>query len=213
MLEIPRRHLQLPEVLSREMVERVLAAVNIESPLGIRDRTIYEMIYSAGLRISEAVSLNVKDLDFSSFTARVRGKGDKERLVVFGPVAADWLRRYLAEVRPVFEKSRRGPALFIGRGGKRLSRKGIWKNYRRLILSLETSSGEGEGIFIGSHLHTLRHTFATELLAGGADLRSVQELLGHSDLVTTQIYTHVNADMLRDSHRKFLPRLGDGGLK
>jgi integrase/recombinase XerD len=198
LLEAPRRHTHLPEVLPREKVEELLEAVDTESPLGIRDRTIYELIYSAGLRISEAVSLNVRDLDFSSFTARVRGKGNKERLVVFDPSAADWLKRYLAETRPLLAKSRKTQALFITRGCKRLSRKGIWKNYRGLALSLGT----------GSHLHTLRHTFATELLSGGADLRSVQELLGHSDITTTQIYTHVDNALLRESHRRFLPKLG-----
>jgi integrase/recombinase XerD len=203
LLEASRRPFRLPETLPREAVEELLAAVDTGSPRGIRDRTIYELIYSAGLRISEAVSLNLKDLDFPSFTARVRGKGSKERLVVFGAVAADWLRRYLADARPGLAKSRKGQALFIAGNGARLSRKGIWKNYRRLTLSLGT----------GSRLHSLRHSFATELLAGGADLRSVQELLGHSDITTTQIYTHVDATLLRESHRKFLPRLGEGGGK
>jgi integrase/recombinase XerD len=201
LLERPRRPFRLPETLPREAVEGILASVNTGNPRGIRDRTIYELLYSAGLRISEAVSLNLKDLDLSSLTARARGKGNKERLVVFGTVAADWLRRYLAEARPLLAKSRKPPALFITGSGRRLSRKGIWKNYRRLTLSLGT----------GSRLHSLRHSFATELLAGGADLRSLQELLGHSDITTTQIYTHVDAGLLRESHRKFLPRLNGGG--
>jgi integrase/recombinase XerD len=203
LLEKPRRPLRLPETLPRDSVEEILASVGTDNPRGIRDRTIYELIYSAGLRISETVSLNLKDLDLSSFTAKVRGKGNKERLAVFGAAAADWLKSYLAEARPLLAKSRKGPALFITGSGRRLSRKGIWKNYRRLTLSLGT----------GSRLHSLRHSFATELLAGGADLRSVQELLGHSDITTTQIYTHVDSSLLRESHRKFLPRLGDWGAK
>jgi integrase/recombinase XerD len=201
LLEAPRRHFRLPDTLPRETVEEILAAVDTGNPRGIRDRTIYELIYSAGLRVSEAVSLNPEDLDFPSFTARVRGKGDKERLVLFGAVAADWLRLYLADARPQLAKLRKGPALFITGSCTRLSRKGIWKNYRRLALSLGT----------GSRLHSLRHSFATELLAGGADLRSVQELLGHSDITTTQIYTHVDTALLRESHRKFLPGPEGGG--
>jgi integrase/recombinase XerD len=199
-LEMPRRSLHLPEVLSREAVEGILALVNSESPLGLRDRTIFELIYSAGLRVSEAVSLNLRDLEFSpnGGIARVRGKGGKERLVVFGSAAAFWLRRYLEESRPKLGRRLHSPALFIGRSGKRLSRKGIWKNYARYAALGGTSS----------RIHSLRHSFATELLAGGADLRSVQELLGHSDLATTQIYTHVDVSLLRENHRKFLPRLG-----
>ncbi|MDR0449904.1 MAG: tyrosine-type recombinase/integrase [Treponema sp.] len=203
LLESSRRSFRLPETLPREAVEALLASIDTGTARGIRDRTIYELIYSAGLRVSEAVSLNLKDLDFSSSTARVRGKGDKERLAVFGAVAADWLKLYLAEARPLLAGPRKGPALFISRRGGRLSRKGIWKNYRRATLSLGT----------GSRLHSLRHSFATELLAGGADLRSVQELLGHRDICTTQIYTHVDSALLRESHRKFLPRLGGRGVE
>ncbi|GHV89543.1 tyrosine recombinase XerD [Spirochaetia bacterium] len=197
-LEIPRRGMHLPEVLPREKVERILAAIETKTPLGLRNRAIYELIYSAGLRVSEAVGLNIKDLDFAGGMARVRGKGNKERLVVFGPEAALALKRYLAEARPLIAGHRHSPALFIGKSGKRLTRKGIWKNYTRFTAMAGT----------GSHLHTLRHSFATEMLAGGADLRSVQELLGHADLVTTQIYTHVDVSLLRDNHRRFLPRLG-----
>lgn len=204
-LEMPRRPLHLPELLSQKTVERILETVNSETPLGLRDRTIFELIYSAGLRISEAVSLNLRDLDMSFSVssggggiAKVRGKGSKERLVVFGSAAAFWLRRYLEESRPKLTGRVHSSALFIGRSGKRLSRKGIWKNYAKYTALAGTSS----------RLHSLRHSFATELLAGGADLRSVQELLGHSDLTTTQIYTHVDVSMLRENHRKFLPRLG-----
>ncbi|MDR2177840.1 MAG: tyrosine recombinase [Treponema sp.] len=204
-LEMPRRPLRLPEVLSRETVERLLNVVNSETPLGLRDRTIFELIYSAGLRVSEAVSLDLRDLDLPGSAspggggiARVKGKGNKERLVVFGDVAVFWLRRYLKESRPILMRHRHSRALFIGRSGKRLSRKGIWKNYARFTSLAGTSS----------HLHALRHSFATELLSGGADLRSVQALLGHSDLATTQIYTHVDVSQLRENHRKFLPRLG-----
>ncbi|MDR3145846.1 MAG: tyrosine-type recombinase/integrase, partial [Treponema sp.] len=134
-LEMPRQPIRLPEVLSRETVERLLNVVNSETPLGLRDRTIFELIYSAGLRVSAAVSLDLRDLELpdpvsgtAGGLARVKGKGNKERLVVFGDVAALWLRRYLRESRPTLVKHHHSRALFVGRSGKRLSRKGIWKN-------------------------------------------------------------------------------------
>jgi integrase/recombinase XerD len=197
LLEIPRKGERLPEVLKDGEADRVLALIDTQTPLGIRNRALYELIYSAGLRISEAVSLNSGDLFLSEGMARITGKGRKERLVVFGPDSVFWLRRYLAEARPVLLGRRRSGALFVTRFGKRLSRKGIWKNYAALAVQAG----------ISSKLHTLRHTFATDLLSGGADLRSVQELLGHADIATTQIYTHVDASLLRESHRRYLPRL------
>jgi integrase/recombinase XerD len=202
-LESPRRRSRLPEVLSRETVERILAAADTGTPLGIRNRALYELIYAAGLRISEAVALNLQDVDIPGNIARVVGKGGKERLVIFGPEAAQWLKRYLAEARPGLAGKRRSSAFFVGRTGKRLSRKGMWKNYTPFAVLAGA----------GSRLHTLRHTFATEMLAGGADLRSVQELLGHSDLATTQIYTHVDVSLLRESHRRYMPTLGLKGPK
>ena len=197
LLEAPRRHTRLPEVLKKGEADKLLALIDTKTPLGIRNRAIYELFYSAGLRISELVSLNLQDLILSEGVARVHGKGSKERLVVFGPEAASWLKRYLGEARPIFLGLCRSNAFFVSRRGKRLSRKGIWKNYK----SLAGQAG------ISSRLHTLRHTFATELLAGGADLRSVQELLGHVDLATTQIYTHVDSSILREKHHQYLPRL------
>jgi integrase/recombinase XerD len=196
-LERPRAKNRLPQVHSRELVEEMLDSVDISTPLGIRDRALFELIYSAGLRVSEAVTLNVSDIFLSEGIARVTGKGDKERLVVFGAEAELWLKRYLSESRPNLIRSRRISALFISRNGRRLSRKGIWRNYAALTAQLGMSS----------RLHSLRHSFATELLAGGADLRSVQELLGHVDLSTTQIYTHVDNSMLRENHNRYLPKL------
>ena len=197
LLQIPRRLDRLPEVHRREDVDRLLSLIETESPLGIRNRALYELIYSAGLRISEVVSLNTDDIFLSKNIARVTGKGNKERLVLFGPDAAVWLKRYMAESRPKLLGIRKGRAVFINKSGKRLSRKGIWKNYTGLAIQAGLST----------KLHTLRHTFATELLSGGADLRSVQELMGHAEITTTQIYTHVDASRLRDSHRKYLPEL------
>jgi integrase/recombinase XerD len=197
LLQIPRRQDRLPEVHLKEDVDRLLSLIETESPLGIRNRALYELIYSAGLRISEAVSLNTQDVFLSKNLARVTGKGSKERLVIFGPDAAFWLKRYMNEGRPRLLEGRSGKALFVNRDGKRLSRKGIWKNYS--ILAIQAG--------LSTKLHTLRHSFATELLAGGADLRSVQELLGHAEISTTQIYTHIDQARLKDSHRKYLPNL------
>lgn len=194
-LEMPKRPEHLPAVLSKETVDRMLELVDTKTPFGIRNRAIYEFIYSSGLRISETVSLNCNDITPEGIV-KVLGKGAKERLVVFGEQAKAWLKRYLDEARPKLTGKKPSKALFLSKNGKRLSRKGIWKSYA-LIAELAG---------ISSKLHTLRHTFATELLAGGADLRSVQELLGHADLTTTQIYTHVNS-RLKESHRQFLPKL------
>jgi integrase/recombinase XerD len=194
-LETGRRHFRLPETMDRETVERLLAVIDTDVPLGLRNRTLFEIIYSSGLRISEAAALNVYDVDFNERIIKVKGKGSKERLVIFDDRAAAWLKRYLEEVRPILVAG--GSVLFVGRSGKRLSRKVIWKNYARYAALAGT----------GSRVHTLRHSFATGLLHGGADLRTVQALLGHADLATTQIYTHVDASLLKENHRKYLPKL------
>ncbi|MDR0316400.1 MAG: tyrosine recombinase [Treponema sp.] len=200
-LESPRRRLRLPEVMDRETVERILDMIDTKSPLGLRNRAVYELIYSAGLRVCEAVRLNLRDIDFKEGLAKVRGKGDRERLAVFGPEAALWLKQYIEEARPKIAagraQGRQSPALFIGKSGKRLTRKGIWKNYA--VYAAKAGAG--------TRLHTLRHSFATGLLEGGADLRSVQELLGHADISTTQIYTHVDVSLLRENYRKYMPKL------
>jgi integrase/recombinase XerD len=202
LLESPRQHFNLPQTMDRETVEHLLDIIDLDKPRGLRDRALFEMIYSSGLRISEAAGLNVRDVDFSEGIARVRGKGNKERLVVFGSAAAVWLKRYLKEARPSLTAAS-APALFVSRGGRRLSRKGIWKNYQKYAAIAGT----------GSRVHTLRHSFATGLLQGGADLRTVQALLGHANLATTQIYTHVDNGLLKESHRKYLPRLGQLATK
>jgi len=197
-LEVPKRRSRLPEVMDKNTVEALLDTIDTETALGCRDRCLFELIYSAGLRVSEACAIDIRDVDFEGGVAKVRGKGGKERLVLFGDEAAKRLKQYLLEARPKLAgKVNKTPALFIGRNGRRLSRKGIWKNYAKYAVITGASS----------HLHTLRHSFATGLLAGGADLRTVQELLGHADLSTTQIYTHVETSVLRENHRRFLPRL------
>ncbi|MDR1249100.1 MAG: tyrosine recombinase [Treponema sp.] len=199
LLEAPRKSGRLPETLSRELVEGILENADTRSPLGLRDRAIFELIYSSGLRVSEAAGLNLRDLYFPEGIVRLRGKGNKERMVPFGGEAASLLKRYLEEARPALAKAGHSPALFLGRTGKRLSRKGMWRNYAALTVL----SGAG------SRIHALRHSYATELLRGGADLRSVQELLGHADLATTQIYTHVDQSLLEQSLRRYRPELKD----
>jgi integrase/recombinase XerD len=199
LLEPPRKSRRLPETLSQKQVEDILANAETGKPLGLRNRAIYELIYSSGLRVSEAAGLNVRDVYFPEGIVRLRGKGNKERMVPFGGEAASWLKRYLEEGRPALAKSGRTQALFLGRTGKRLSRKGMWRNYAALAIPLGASS----------RIHALRHSYATELLEGGADLRSVQELLGHADLATTQIYTHVDQALLKESLKRYRPNLHD----
>jgi integrase/recombinase XerD len=197
-IESPKRVMSLPQVMDKKTVESLLDTIDMGTPLGVRDRALFEMIYSAGLRVSEAVALNIRDVDIEGGIAKVRGKGNKERLALFGREAGMRLKQYLQEARgKLAGKTNKSDAFFIGRNGTRLSRKGIWKNYAKWASLAGTSS----------HIHTLRHSFATSLLAGGADLRTVQELLGHADLSTTQIYTHVDVSVLRENHRRFLPKL------
>jgi integrase/recombinase XerD len=206
LLDIPKRRVKLPETMDNKTVERLLGVMDSGTPLGLRDRALFELIYSSGMRISEAAGLNVRDMDFKEGVALVKGKGNKQRLAVFGGEAGAWLKRYLEESRPALAKgkgpSASGGALFVARGGKRLSRKGIWKNYSRYATLAGT----------GTKVNTLRHSFATGLLEGGADLRTVQALLGHADIGTTQIYTHVDTGLLKESHRKYLPSLDKDSL-
>lgn len=197
LLESPRKAQRIPKVLPRQTVDALLESIPLDTPRGIRDRALFELVYSCGLRVSEAVHLDVSDIYFSESLIRVVGKGNKERLIPFGAEAERWLRIYLLECRPKLARHIQSRALFISRRGRRLSRKGIWKNYSQIATLLGVSS----------KLHTLRHSFATEMLAGGADLRSLQELLGHADLSTTQIYTHVDNEILREQHRRFVPHL------
>ena len=201
-LETPKRRLKLPDVLDKKSIEELLDKINVSKPKGCRDRCLFELIYSAGLRVSEAAGLNINDVDIDSGFVKVKGKGDKERLALFGREASVQLKMYLNDARPKLSGSvNKSKALFIGRSGKRLSRKGIWKNYAKYAAVTGVST----------RLHALRHSFATSLLAGGADLRTVQALLGHADISTTQIYTHVEVSMLKEQHRRFLPNLKTNG--
>ena len=197
-LRPPKLPRALPKALTIEQVERLLAAPSAEEPIGIRDRALLELLYATGARVSEAVGLDVDDLAHGD-VLRLRGKGDKERIVPLGSYARAALDAYLTRVRPALAMKGRGsPRLFLGARGAPLSRQGAWLVIRaaaeRALITSEVSP------------HTLRHSFATHLLQGGADVRVVQELLGHASVATTQIYTHVSVDALRDVYVTAHPR-------
>jgi len=194
-LDRPKSARAIPRVLSVEQVDKLLSVIDTSTPLGKRDDALFELIYSCGLRISEAAGLLVSNVHLEEHLILVHGKGDKERVVPFGGKAYDKLVVYLNEVRPGLCGAKIQDEVFLNYKGEPISRKGIWKKFKEL----EALSG------VTAKVHTLRHSFATHLLQGGADLRSVQELLGHSDLATTQIYTHVDDSQLKKSHEKFFP--------
>jgi len=197
MIDLPKVRPGLPEVLSEDEVELLLSVVAVDSPVGIRDRALFELVYSSGLRVSEAVHLYPDDLFLSEGYVRVMGKGSKERIVPVGEEGIYWLKKYQEEARPLLIKNRtaREP-YFISQLGKGISRKGIWKRFKEAAVKAGLSA----------KVHTLRHSFASHLLKGGANLREVQELLGHADITTTQIYTHLDRDDLKSSHHRYHPR-------
>jgi integrase/recombinase XerD len=201
LLESPRQERHLPDVIKAGDVNLMLGSIDLSTPGGLRDRALFELIYSCGLRISEASTLCFDSLYLKERFIRVVGKRRKERILPFGDEAAEWLKRYLDEARPELEKGRRSDRVFLNRAGRGISRKGVWKRFSELRL---TSGVDGK-------VHSLRHSFATHLLAGGADLRTVQELLGHADISTTQIYTHVDAEELALAHEAYFPRTRSGG--
>ncbi len=197
-LDTPSRWRTLPEVLTVAEMERVLGAPNLDDPLYFRDRALLELGYGAGLRVSEWITIGTRDVLLEDALVRVFGKGSKERLVPIGRSAITALAVYLRESRPTLEKGSGRGTLFLNARGAPLSRMGAWKILRKYV--------ERAGIEKHVTPHTLRHTFATHLLEGGADLRAVQEMLGHVDISTTQIYTHVDREYLRQVHREFHPR-------
>ena len=197
-LETPRRWRTLPDVLSAEEIVRLLAAPSIEDPLVFRDRAMLELGYGAGLRVSEWIGLGSRDVLMEERLVRVFGKGGKERLVPIGRAAMGAVATYARELRPRLDRGSSKGVLLLNARGKPLSRMGAWKILRRHV--------ERAGITKRVSPHTLRHSFATHLLEGGADLRAVQEMLGHAHISTTQIYTHVDREYLRQVHRQFHPR-------
>lgn len=201
LLEGPKTGRRLPTVLNQAEIEALLDSPDGDNALARRDRAILELMYATGVRISELTSLHLRDLDMEQQLLKVRGKGSKERIVPFGTKAHTALVSYLHETRPLLARKARprpSAALFLSRRGRPLSRMGAWKIIRRHI--------ERAGIRKPATPHTLRHTFATHLLQGGADIAAVQEMLGHADISTTQIYTHLERSYLSEVHRRYHPR-------
>jgi len=197
-LLLPVESRRLPTTLTHDDMERLLNQPNPSTLLGLRDRAMLEFLYATGLRVSELVSLHTQQINLEGDYLTVRGKGGKVRVLPFGRWADERLRVYLREVRPKLLQRRTSSVLFLTRSGKALTRQGFWKLIRRYALAA--------GIERKVTPHTLRHSFATHLLEGGADLRAVQSMLGHSDISTTQIYTHINRAHLKQVHRRFHPR-------
>lgn len=201
-LSAPRRNRKLPQVLSRGEVEKLLAQPRGSEPASLRDRALLELMYASGLRASEAIGLEVRDLDLEDRVLRARGKGSKERLVPIGGAALRALEHYLQRGRPALVKGSPEQHLFVNFRGGALTRQGLYKIVRRHAATA--------GLEDRMSPHTLRHTFATHLLAGGCDLRSVQEMLGHADVSTTQLYTHLSSERLKDVYFRAHPRATAG---
>jgi integrase/recombinase XerD len=197
-LEAPRSGRALPDVLSVEEVNRILEATDPDDPMHWRDRSILEVLYATGMRVSELVGLKTADVELDEGLCAVFGKGSKERLVPLGGPARRCLRRYLREVRPGLDQGKGDGRVFLNRRGRPLTRATVWN----LVKKYAARAGVRRTV----SPHTFRHSFATHLLEGGADLAAVQELLGHADISTTQIYTHVDREYLREIHRTFHPR-------
>src|SRR5436190_21127744 len=200
-LRAPKQSRRLPQVLSRDEVARLLEAPRGTEPPALRDRALLELMYACGLRASEAISLEVGDVDLEAGILRARGKGSKERLIPVGRQAVRAVAAYLATGRPALVGQREEDRLFVNRRGVGLSRQGLYKIVQR--------HARAAGLADRMSPHTLRHTFATHLLAGGCDLRSLQEMLGHADIATTQIYTHLSAERLKDVYFAAHPRATD----
>jgi len=189
---------KLPHTLGREEVQSLLNQPDPRTSLGLRDRAMIELLYGTGVRVSEIVSLQTHQMNLEGDYVTVWGKGAKVRVIPFGKWAREKVLRYLKEARPKLSRGRASPFIFLTRSGKALTRQAFWKLIRRYALAA--------GIEKRVTPHTMRHSFATHLLEGGADLRAVQSMLGHADISTTQIYTHVDSARLKQVHRKFHPR-------
>ena len=197
-LESPKTWRLLPEVLTVDEVEELLAQPDVLTPLGVRDRAMLELMYASGLRLAETAACRLPDLDLAAGTVRVLGKRSKERVVPVGSAACEWLARYIGEARPKLLRGRRSEYLFVSRLGTRLTTAGLWKRMRACVRQLPWTKRVTP--------HTLRHSFATHLMANGADIRVVQALLGHANISTTQIYAHVDTDRLKSVHKQYHPR-------
>ena len=198
LMESPKLWRRIPETLSIVEVEGLISQPDLKRRGGLRDRAILETLYATGMRVSELTHLRLEDVNLEVGFIRCLGKGNKERIVPLGRKAIMWLKRYIEKERPYFLKRRFTNVLFLSRLNKRISRQSIWKMIKRYARKARIRKE--------IRPHILRHSFATHLLERGADLRSVQEMLGHSDISTTQVYTHINKDRLKMIHRKFHPR-------
>jgi integrase/recombinase XerD len=198
-ISAPKLSKKLPAVLDVAEVEKILSQPDTSDKLGLRDKAILELFYACGTRVSELIHLKVNDLFLSDEVIRVFGKGSKERLIPIGSSAINWIDEYLKLSRPLLmKKSKSENYLFLNSRSSKLSRMGIWKIIDRYV--------KEAGIEKEVHPHTFRHSFATHLLEGGADLRAVQEMLGHADISTTQIYTHIDRDYIKQVHKQYHPR-------
>ncbi len=198
-IDAPKLARTLPDVLNQDEIEAILNQPNTAKPLGVRDKAILETMYATGIRVSELITLARSNIDFNAGFVRVFGKGSKERLVPIGRVAREWISAYLGAVRPALAAKGNGrDVTFLNGRGKPMTRMAVWNIVREYTLKA--------GITKDVHPHTFRHSFATHLLEGGADLRAVQEMLGHADISTTQIYTHIDREYLKEVHRTFHPR-------
>lgn len=197
-LESPKLIRPLPSVLAMAEVDKILAGPDLRDPVGIRDKAAIEILYATGMRVSEIVDLPIDGLNLDMGFVKCRGKGDKERIVPVGDKAKEALSRYIDKVRPVMAGKRQDKHLFLSRLGKKVSRQTFWKMIKKYTKMARIKKDITP--------HTLRHSFATHLLERGADLRVVQEMLGHADISTTQLYTHINKERLKSIHRQFHPR-------
>ncbi|MEJ2728543.1 MAG: site-specific tyrosine recombinase XerD [Deltaproteobacteria bacterium] len=198
LIDLPKSGLKLPHVLSKEEIELLLEAPDTDKPVGVRDAAMLELLYAAGMRVSELINLKLQDINLEAGFVRIFGKGSRERIVPIGVHAREKVNTYLKTVRSRRLKKTTSPYLFIARADKPMSRQGFWKLLRRYAIQA--------GLKTKITPHSLRHSFASHLLEGGADLRAVQIMLGHVDISTTQIYTHVTRDHLKKLHQKFHPR-------
>ncbi|WP_204122439.1 site-specific tyrosine recombinase XerD [Lacticaseibacillus mingshuiensis] len=198
LIDSPKPAQHLPATLTTPEIERLMAAPDTATPLGLRDRAIFELMYATGLRVSEVVDLQLGEMHLALNLLQVTGKGDKQRIVPISPQAVEWVQRYLDVARPPLTKKTAPDEVFVNFHGHKLTRQGIWKNLKAYIAALNIQKDVTP--------HTLRHSFATHLLENGADLRVVQELLGHSDISTTQIYTHLSNKKLVEVYHNTHPR-------
>ena len=202
-VKVSRKGKRLPDFLSIEDIDTLLDSIDVSTHSGLRDRALFELIYSCGLRISEACSLKCSNIFSNDSVIKVIGKGNKHRIVPEGDAAEYWLKKYIKEARPLMLKNKKTDFVFLNIRGEPISRKGVWKRFKEIAIACG----------IESHVHTLRHSFATHLLTGGADLRSVQEMLGHTDISTTQIYTHLARNDLKECHKQYHPEGKKAGGK